>query len=152
MKVFIDDKHRHDEMEVAALPDLSSNQRRSPGRADSDEEFFFSSQQSTEVEWKRWISEPGPTEKQPILEFWAAKEREYPVMARMARDHLTIPASSAASERAFSAGGNIITKNRNRLAPGTVRYLMCLRSWGVIPEEDYEDDGLADDEISDNED
>lgn len=73
-------------------------------------------------------------------------------MARMAPDHLAVPASSAASERAFSAGGNIITKNPNRLAPGTVGYLMCLRSWGVIPEVDYEDDGLADDEISDNRD
>jgi hypothetical protein len=33
-----------------------------------------------------------------ILRYWASKEYEYPTVARMARDHLRIPAMSAASK------------------------------------------------------
>ena len=47
----------------------------------------------------------------------------------MAHDYLAIPASSVASERSFSSGGNMITKNRCNLAPKTVRAAQCLRSW-----------------------
>ena len=59
----------------------------------------------------------------------------------MARDHLAVPATSAASERVFSNGGDIITKKRNKLGGKNTRYLLCLRSWGIIPEEtEYDDD------------
>jgi hypothetical protein len=51
----------------------------------------------------------------------------------MARDYLVIPASSAASERAFSAGGNMITNKRSSLVPKTVRIAQCLRSWTQGP-------------------
>ena len=51
----------------------------------------------------------------------------------MARDYLAIPASSAASERAFSAGGNMITNKRASLVPKTVRIAQCLRSWNQGP-------------------
>ncbi|KFY66619.1 hypothetical protein V496_01974 [Pseudogymnoascus sp. VKM F-4515 (FW-2607)] len=44
-------------------------------------------------------------------------------------DHLATPAKSAESERVRSAGGDNITKKRNRLAPSALRYL---RNWGVI--------------------
>lgn len=56
------------------------------------------------------------------MRFWSVKQHEYPIISQIARNHLTIPPTSAASEREFSAGGNIITKNRNSLAPETVRY------------------------------
>ena len=54
----------------------------------------------------------------------------------MAHDHLAIPATSAASERVFSNGADIITKKRNRLLPSTIRYLLCLRDWGVIVDDE----------------
>lgn len=62
----------------------------------------------------------------------------------MARDHLAIPASSAPSERVFSAGGDIITKKRNRIGGENLRYLLCLRSWGIIPEDDDLDEEVDD--------
>ena len=46
----------------------------------------------------------------------------------MARDYLAIQASSVASERAFSAGENIITGTRCHLALKTIRAVQCLRS------------------------
>ena len=47
----------------------------------------------------------------------------------MARDILSIPATSAASERAFSAGKDVFGLARMSLRPETVEALICLRSW-----------------------
>jgi hypothetical protein len=52
----------------------------------------------------------------------------------MARDHLAIPAMSAASESIFSIGGDIITKKCNRLGTGNTRHLLCLWDWRVLEE------------------
>jgi hypothetical protein len=79
-----------------------------------------------------------------ILRYWASKEYEFPIIAHIAKDHLAIPATSAASECVFSVGSDIITKKRNRLGAGNTRRLLCLRDWGVL--EEGVDDG-SDDEI-----
>jgi hypothetical protein len=89
-----------------------------------------------EVEWRRWFKENGVDRDTNILKYWQAKQYQYPVISRIAQDYLAIPASSAASERIFSVGGDIVTKKRNRLLPSTLRYLLCLRDWGVIGDED----------------
>lgn len=76
-----------------------------------------------------------------MVKFWASKQYQYPILAAIAKDHLAIPATSAESERVFGVGGDIITKKRNRLAPSTLRYLICLRNWGVVSVgEDSEED------------
>ncbi|KFY51029.1 hypothetical protein V495_00016 [Pseudogymnoascus sp. VKM F-4514 (FW-929)] len=78
-----------------------------------------------------------------ILRFRQAKQYQYPILARIVKDHLAIPATSAESKRLFSIGGDIVTKKRNRLSPSTLRYLLCLRNWGVLSpgnEEDGADD------------
>ncbi|KFY97750.1 hypothetical protein V500_01934 [Pseudogymnoascus sp. VKM F-4518 (FW-2643)] len=113
---------------------------------DSDEDLFASEGLAfQEPEWRRWMLEPRPGEHTDILKYWCAKQYQYPVIARSARDHLAIPATSAASERVFSNGSDIITKKRNRLSPPTIRYLLCLRNWGRIQEADSDGDD-ADDE------
>jgi hAT family C-terminal dimerisation region len=58
----------------------------------------------------------------------------------MARDHLAIPAMSAPLESVFSDGGNVVTKNRNRLSSDSVQEIVCLRNWGIITEEDDSSD------------
>jgi KRAB domain-containing zinc finger protein len=45
----------------------------------------------------------------------------------MARRYLAIPASSAASERAWSSFGDIYTKKRNRLSPETLCKLLLIK-------------------------
>ena len=62
----------------------------------------------------------------------------------MARDHLAIPAMSTPSESVFSDGGNVVTKNRNRLSGGSVQEIVCLQDWGVLTEEDDDSDGNGD--------
>ena len=61
-----------------------------------------------------------------------SKEYEYPIIARIARDYLAIPATSATSKSVFSIGGDIITKKRNELGVDNIRRLLCLRDWGVL--------------------
>jgi hypothetical protein len=74
-----------------------------------------------------------------ILRYWASKEYEFPIIARIARDHLAIPATSAASECVFSVSSDIITKKRNRLGASNTMRLLCLRDRGVLEGEDEED-------------
>ena len=59
-----------------------------------------------------------------ILQWWRLHVDEYPVLARLAKDILAIPAFTIASESCFSAGRRVISKKRCRLAPQMVRALV----------------------------
>ena len=107
---------------------------------DSDDELFTIQRQTAEDEFIRWPKERSVGEDANILQYWQSKQFEYPVLSQMARDYLAFPATSAASERVFSNGSDIITNKRNRLAPDTPRYLLCLRSWGIMIEEEVEEE------------
>ncbi|KAH9615632.1 hypothetical protein KSS87_014414 [Heliosperma pusillum] len=48
-----------------------------------------------------------------------------------ARDVLVVPASTVASESAFSAGGRVLDDKRSRLAPPTVNMCVCKRDWDL---------------------
>ena len=49
----------------------------------------------------------------------------YHVLSIMARDLLTLPASTVASESAFSTGGRVLTDTRNRLASDAIEIKIC---------------------------
>ncbi|KAJ8381424.1 hypothetical protein SKAU_G00022020 [Synaphobranchus kaupii] len=61
----------------------------------------------------------------PLL-WWKAHEEEYPVLARLARRYLCIPATSVLSERVFSASGLLVSRLRSRLLPEHVNMLVFL--------------------------
>ena len=50
-----------------------------------------------------------------------------PILSKVAKKVLTIPASSAKSEKVFSTGGNFVTKKRNRIAPKKVEELIIIK-------------------------
>jgi hypothetical protein len=102
-----------------------------------------------ETEYAKWMRQQPTKRDTNILRYWSSKEYEFPIIARIARDHLAIPATSAASESVFSIGGDIITKKRNRLSAGNTRRLLCLRDWGVLEEgvDDSSDHEIDLDEI-----
>ena len=87
------------------------------------------------------MKEPTVGRDADILKYWQSKQYQYPMIARIAKDHLAVSATSADSERIFSVDGDIVTKKRNRLSPSTLRYLLCLRNWDVISQGGDEDSG-----------
>ncbi|EXX62244.1 ribonuclease H-like domain-containing protein [Rhizophagus irregularis DAOM 181602=DAOM 197198] len=56
-------------------------------------------------------------------------EPQYPHLAVMARDYLTIPVTSVPVKRAFSGRIDLVTQKRCSLSAETIRAYMCLKSW-----------------------
>ncbi|GBC50994.2 ribonuclease H-like domain-containing protein [Rhizophagus irregularis DAOM 181602=DAOM 197198] len=75
------------------------------------------------------ISTTGGINGTNLLEWWKLNEPQYPHLAAMACDYLTIPATSVPIERAFSGGTDLVTQKRCSLSPETIRACMCLKSW-----------------------
>lgn len=67
------------------------------------------------------------TAHQTVVQWWGINGPRYPVWASLARDFLSIMASSVSSERAFSSAGITISKRRNRLKADIVEALQCLK-------------------------
>jgi hypothetical protein len=64
-----------------------------------------------------------------ILSWWKSQESNYPVLSIMARDLLTPPASTVASESAFSTGGRVLVDRRNRLTTEAIEMTICGKDW-----------------------
>ena len=62
-----------------------------------------------------------------ILTWWKHNQEELPLLSKLARMILAIPASSAKSERVFSVGGLIVSCRRGSLAPTKVEQLIILK-------------------------
>ncbi|XP_063742293.1 E3 SUMO-protein ligase ZBED1-like [Eleginops maclovinus] len=60
------------------------------------------------------------------LDWWRCHQTNFPRIAKLARQYLCIPATSAPSERVFSTGGNIVTCHRAALKPDAVDRLVFL--------------------------
>lgn len=65
----------------------------------------------------------------PPEEWWMTNSQIYHTLSRMARDVLAIPASTVASESAFSTGSRVISDYRSRLTSEAVNGLICLQDW-----------------------
>ncbi|CAK1592063.1 unnamed protein product [Parnassius mnemosyne] len=62
-------------------------------------------------------------------EWWRTHETEYPTLSKMARDFLSIRATSVPAERLISKASLVIRKHRNRLSDESARWLLCINSW-----------------------
>ncbi|KAI8572699.1 hypothetical protein RHMOL_Rhmol01G0220200 [Rhododendron molle] len=75
------------------------------------------------------LTENDDLENFDILQWWRKNERTFPILSIMARDVLTAPVSSVASESAFSTGKRVLDEKRSRLAPDILDCLLCLKDW-----------------------
>ena len=66
-----------------------------------------------------------------ILEWWEKQQIKYLVLSIIARDVLTVPVSTVASEAAFSAGGRVVSKKRCNLSPQAIEAVVCLKDWSL---------------------
>ena len=81
---------------------------------------------------KRYLDDPVediPAKSFNLLQWWRMNELKYPIVAKLAKDILTIPITSVSSESAFSTGGRVISDYRSSLLPSTVQALVCTSSW-----------------------
>ena len=84
------------------------------------------SRASIELELNMYLQTPDlDAEKDPLV-WWSQHEINFPLVAKLAKKYLCIPATSSPSERVFSASGNIVTCKRSCLKPERVDQLVFL--------------------------
>ena len=63
-------------------------------------------------EYTKYFNEPLAVNGTIVLQFWKANAFNYPILSAMAKDYLTVQASSVSAERAFSSGADLVTADR----------------------------------------
>jgi hypothetical protein len=76
-----------------------------------------------------FICEEGSSEEFNALEWWKATTLKFHILSKMARDILSIPITTVASESAFSAGSRVIDPYRASLSTETIQMLLCGADW-----------------------
>lgn len=64
----------------------------------------------------QYLAQPAVDINEDPLQWWRTHKSLFPVLARLARKFLCIPASSAPVERVWSTAGNVVTQKRARLS------------------------------------
>lgn len=63
-----------------------------------------------------------------MMAWWKGRESQFPILAAMARDLLTVQASTVASESCFSLSGRVMSPRRTKLTPLSLEVCVCLKS------------------------
>ncbi|CAH9084921.1 unnamed protein product, partial [Cuscuta europaea] len=64
-----------------------------------------------------------------VLNWWKRKERMFSVLAKMAKQVLSMPVSTVAVEQEFSSTDNVLTQCRTRLSAESLEMLICYHDW-----------------------
>lgn len=84
------------------------------------------SRASIDLELSMYLQTPDLDSEKDPLQWWRQRELNFPLVAKLAKKYLCIPATSSPSERVFSTAGNIVTCKRSCLKPETVDQLVFL--------------------------
>ncbi|XP_069800972.1 E3 SUMO-protein ligase ZBED1-like [Dendropsophus ebraccatus] len=82
--------------------------------------------QTVEAELSSYLVSPLLDSEKNPLEWWRRHSVNFPLLSKVAKKYLCIPATSSSSERVFSSGGNIVTCLRSSLKPEKVNMLVFL--------------------------
>ncbi|XP_077270177.1 E3 SUMO-protein ligase ZBED1-like [Temnothorax americanus] len=77
-------------------------------------------------DFAKYVAETQIDHNLDLCAWWKAHEVCFPAVAKIARQILCIPASSATAERVFSSAGNIVSAKRSCLLPENVSHLIFL--------------------------
>lgn len=64
-----------------------------------------------------------------IFNWWKVHMPRYPILSMMARDVISVPMSTIASESSYRTGGRVLDQYRSSLSPDTVQALVCTQDW-----------------------
>lgn len=64
-----------------------------------------------------------------VLKWWKMNYVRFPILSKLARDILSVPISTVASESAFSAGGRVLDDYRSSLTKDMIEVLVCGGDW-----------------------
>lgn len=111
--------------------DLFSNLRQESGKRARSENLNSNEYgRYTGTEWLNTITaEELKKFDSLLLNWWKQMESQFPVLAAMARDLLSVQASTVASESAFSISGRVLSIRRTRLTPLSLEMCICLKDY-----------------------
>ena len=89
--------------------------------------IFEQNQVKSSDEVAEYLREDKINFTQSPFEWWINKKSKYPILARLARIYLAVPATSTPSERLFSDAGNLLTFKRTRINPELFKRMMFLK-------------------------
>jgi len=120
------------EQTAAAAADQPTEQGITDCMFAQDELFGFMSsddtsarESSTVVELDSYLADASSTEE--VLTFWAQHKAQYPRLYKLHLKHHSVPATSAAMERCFSAAGNIASARRSSLSDDTLEAMLTAK-------------------------
>lgn len=102
---------------------------------DDDDDFYGDTSdlvQRDEIE--SYLADIPSPRTAKALDVWRGLVSQFPILSKMAKDYLAIPATSIPSKQIFLQAGDLITKKRNHLAKDSISMIFCLKNWGVIVE------------------
>ncbi|OBS14952.1 hypothetical protein FPOA_14115 [Fusarium poae] len=86
-------------------------------------------------EVKQYLEEPIYEDEavEDPFEYWRQREKDFPRLARMAYDLLSIPSTACECERAFSLAKLLVGTQRHSLQDLTMEMLTCVKFWRRNP-------------------
>ncbi|KAK1889018.1 Zinc finger BED domain containing protein 1 [Dissostichus eleginoides] len=93
---------------------------------EEDESHEDQKLQMARSEVQMYFAEPAIHKKDDPLRWWRENKGRFPVLSKLARSFLCIPATSTPSERIFSVAGNICSQKRASLSGDHVEMLTFL--------------------------
>lgn len=82
-----------------------------------------------EYEVNEYLTAPQEDERCNVLHYWKLNQRHWPTLARMAKGMLAVPATSAPSERSFSAALRVMSDHCASFTAQNLEVQVCLKSW-----------------------
>ena len=81
---------------------------------------------NSDLEYVTYENEREISRNENLIEWWRRNQNKYPKISQMAWKYLCIAATSAPSERMFSASGHLTSDRRSRLTPDNANILLFL--------------------------
>ncbi|KAG9278171.1 zinc finger BED domain-containing protein 1-like [Astyanax mexicanus] len=110
----------------SALETLLQSDTDSQSENEDGESEDYRKVQAVISEVRLYFGEAPLSKKDDPLQWWSENEGRFPMLSKLSKSFLCIPATSTPSERIFSAAGNICSQKRASLSPRHVEMLTFL--------------------------